>query len=215
MYDFNSIISVIRECGIIPVIKINDHLSAVDLSNALYCGGINCIEITMRTANADKAIGLISKELPEIYVGAGTVLNINQAQSAIKMGAKFIVTPGFNDEVIDFCLREGITVIPGCNSTYAIEAALKRELKYLKFFPAEQSGGVSMLRALKSPYSEIFFMPTGGVNQENIGDYLACENVFACGGSWIASEGMIDRKEFKEIELKAREAVNLIKRVRD
>jgi 2-dehydro-3-deoxyphosphogluconate aldolase/(4S)-4-hydroxy-2-oxoglutarate aldolase len=181
----------IRNEGIIPVVKLDDAKDAVPLAKALKAGGLGSAEVTFRTAAAEESIRAISKAEPDMLVGAGTVLSVAQAKTALAAGAKFIVCPGFDPAVVDFCLEQGTPIFPGTSSATEVSLAIARGLKVVKFFPAENSGGVTMLNALSGPFGNIKFMPTGGVNLENLGSYLKLKNVIACGGTWMVKPEMI------------------------
>ena len=197
----------IYECGIVPVVKLEEAELAVPLAKTLMAGGIRCIEVTFRTGAAKQAIENISRECPDMLVGAGTVLTIEQVEDAVLAGAKFIVTPGFNKKIVACCIEKKIPIFPGCNNPAAIEAALEMGLTDLKFFPAEESGGISMIKALSAPYGAVRFMPTGGINENNMNDYLASEKVIACGGTWMVKADLIKNRKFEEIERLTRNAV--------
>lgn len=193
--------------GIVPVVKLSDAAHAVSLAEALLKGGLPCAEITFRTAAAKESIRLIREAFPQMLVGAGTVLSARQVDEAHEAGAAFIVTPGFNQNTVKRCLELGLPVYPGCSTPSAIEEALSLGLSDLKFFPAEQSGGLGMIKALCAPYGGIRFMPTGGITEENLNAYLACPQVLACGGSWMVKEDLISAGRFDEIERLTRQAV--------
>lgn len=199
----------IFNCGVITVIKIEDENDAVPLAKALTVGGLDVLEVTFRTDAAAESIRNMVQACPDTVVGAGTVSNIDTVKRAVSAGAKFIVSPGFNPVVVDYCVNNGIPVIPGVSSATDIEAALSFGLKTLKFFPAETSGGLKTLKALSAPYNGINFMPTGGISPQNLASYLAFDKVIACGGSWIAKEELIEEKNFSEIKRLAKEAVNI------
>ncbi|WP_422480098.1 bifunctional 4-hydroxy-2-oxoglutarate aldolase/2-dehydro-3-deoxy-phosphogluconate aldolase [Pleomorphochaeta sp. DL1XJH-081] len=201
---------IIGSVKLVPVIKLNDPKDAIPLVDALVAGGLSVAEITFRTAAAPEAIALVRKERPDVLVGAGTVLTIEQAQKAIDSGASFVVSPGFNPTVVDYCIEKGMPVFPGVTSPTEVEMGLARGLKVLKFFPAEASGGVAMLKALGAVY-EVRFMPTGGVSDKNVLSYLALKNVIACGGSWMVSPELIESGKFDEITEITRKAVELVK----
>ncbi len=198
----------IYETGIIPVVKINDDKDAVALAAALREGGLNCAEITFRTQAAEGAIKKISAAFPDMLIGAGTVLTCEQAARAAAAGAKFIVTPGLNEETVKYCLENNIPIYPGCSTPSDIEKALSMGLTTLKFFPAEAAGGVAMIKALCGPYVNVHFMPTGGINADNINDYLAYDKIIACGGSWIVKDALISAGKFDEITALVSEAVS-------
>jgi 2-dehydro-3-deoxyphosphogluconate aldolase/(4S)-4-hydroxy-2-oxoglutarate aldolase len=199
----------IYEIGIIPVIKIQDAKDAVPLGKALIAGSLPLAEITFRTSAAEEAIRRMKGELPGLLIGAGTILSVDQAAKALAAGAEFIVSPGFNPKVVDYCVERNVPVTPGVNSPTTIEMALERGLKVLKFFPAETSGGLAMLKAMSGPYGGVQFIPTGGVNTQNLQAYLSSSLVYACGGSWIAKADLISEGNFAEITRLAHEAVML------
>lgn len=196
----NEISQKIFELGIIPVVKIDYPEDAVPLSRALRKGGLNCVEITFRTEAAQDSIRKIATEFPDMLIGAGTVLTTQQADYAINAGASFIVTPGFNPRIVDHCLDRSYTIYPGCSNASDIESALEKGLNDLKFFPAEASGGLPVIKALSGPFPSVNFIPTGGINEENLNSYLSYEKVIACGGSWMVKEALIREKRFDEIE---------------
>lgn len=206
----NEILKKISDIGIVPVVKIDDAKDAVFLGRALLKGRLPVAEITFRTSAAEEAIKRITDELPEMLVGAGTVLTIEQAQRAIDAGAKFIVCPGFNTPVVEFCINKGIPITPGCSNPTDIEMALSYGLEVVKFFPAEAFGGLSTLKAISGPYGMIKFIPTGGIDTKNINDYLSFNKVLACGGSWMVKDELIRSGNFEEITRLAREVVNII-----
>jgi len=200
----------ISNIGIIPVIKIKDAGKAVLLAKALIDGGINAAEVTFRTDAAQEAISLIAKAYPDMLIGAGTVLTIEQAKKAVDAGAKFIVSPGFNPKVVKWCIDNGVTPLPGCTTPSEIEQAMELGLRTLKFFPAEQSGGLDKIKALCAPYGDIKFMPTGGVGLNNLNDYLSFKKIVACGGSFMVKEDYIDNCEWDKITLLTKQAVDLM-----
>ncbi|PYG85851.1 2-dehydro-3-deoxyphosphogluconate aldolase/(4S)-4-hydroxy-2-oxoglutarate aldolase [Ruminiclostridium sufflavum DSM 19573] len=206
----HEILSKISLIGIVPVVKINDTEKAVPLAKALSDGGIPAAEITFRTEQAEEAIVRITKEMPDVLVGAGTVLTTEQADRAIKAGAGFVVSPGLNPQVVAHCMQKGIPVIPGCSNPSDIEQAMALGLDVVKFFPAEAAGGVKMLKALSGPYGNMKFMPTGGITADNVNDYLSFSKVIACGGSWMVPENLIKQGNFEKITILAREAMESI-----
>ena len=166
------------ECmGILPVIKLNDAKDAVPLAKALCEGGLPCAEVTFRTDAAKESIAEMTKAYPEMLVGAGTVLNTDQVDAAVEAGAKFIVSPGLNPDTVEYCVKKGIPILPGCSSPSDIEQAIKYGLNVVKFFPAEAAGGLKAIKAMAAPYSQIRFMPTGGINPSNVSDYLAVRSM--------------------------------------
>jgi 2-dehydro-3-deoxyphosphogluconate aldolase/(4S)-4-hydroxy-2-oxoglutarate aldolase len=205
-----AILEEIGKIGIVPVIKIDDPEKAVPLARALLAGGIPCAEITFRTSQGEAALSRISREVPEILAGAGTVLTVEQADKAIAAGAKFIVSPGFNPRVVGHCIDKGIPIIPGCSNPSDMEAALEAELGVVKFFPAEQSGGLDYIKAVAAPYTTLKFVPTGGINAGNIASYIAYERILACGGSWMVPADRINAGDFDTITALCREAMSKI-----
>jgi 2-dehydro-3-deoxyphosphogluconate aldolase/(4S)-4-hydroxy-2-oxoglutarate aldolase len=207
----DDIFQQLHQVGIIPVVKINDANRAVGLAKALKNGGLPAAEITFRTAAALDSIREIAKNVTEVLVCAGTVLTVENAEQAVEAGAKAIISPGTNPEVVNWCLAKGIPVIPGCATPSEIERCMGMGLKVVKLFPAEVVGGVKMLKALSGPYAGMKFMPTGGISTENVTEYLKLANVVACGGSWMVPEKLLDAGEFDQIELLTREAVTFLK----
>ncbi|MHA1297198.1 MAG: bifunctional 4-hydroxy-2-oxoglutarate aldolase/2-dehydro-3-deoxy-phosphogluconate aldolase [Promethearchaeota archaeon] len=205
-----SIFEIMEKYGVVPVAIIEDSRNAIDLGKILLDAGLPILEITFRTRAAEKSIRLISENFPEILLGAGTVLKIDQVSDAIKSGAQFIVTPGFNPKIVDYCLSKEIMIIPGLNSPTFVEWALERGLKVVKFFPAEVSGGISMLKALSGPYPDMSFIPTGGINESNLVSYLKLKNVIACGGSWLVKKDLISSGNFTEIRNRVEHALELV-----
>lgn len=198
---------LLYEIGIIPVIKITDPKKAVPLARALCRGGLPAAEITFRTACAAEAISAIAEACPDMLVGAGTVLNAEQADRAKAAGAKFIVSPGLNPNTVRHCQKIGIPILPGCANPSDIEAAIELGLDTVKFFPAEAAGGIGMIKAMSAPYGNIRFMPTGGINADNLLDYLRFDKIIACGGSFMVKESLIEAEDWDAIEALTREAV--------
>ena len=198
----------IYKIGIVPVIKINDVEKAVPLAKALIDGGLPIAEITFRTEAAEEAIKRVSKAYPEMLVGAGTVLTIEQAQRAKNAGAKFIVSPGFNPKVVQWCLDNDIVPTPGCTTPTEIEQALELGLNLVKFFPAEQSGGLDKIKALCAPYGNLKFIPTGGINLDNLKEYISFKKILACGGSFMVKEDYINNEEWDKITELTRKSVD-------
>ena len=205
----NEILRKIGNMGIVPVVKIDDAKDAVPLGRALIEGGLPVAEITFRTDAAQKAIENITSALPQMLVGAGTVLNTDQAKRAVAAGAKFIVSPGFNTSVVEYCVNNDIPITPGCCNPTDIEMALAYGLDVVKFFPAEAFGGLSTIKAISAPYGMLKFIPTGGISEKNIKEYLAFNKILACGGSWMVKDELIKAGKFDEIERLTREAVSL------
>ena len=204
----NKILEKIGELGIVPVVKIEKAEDALPLGRALMDGNLPIAEITFRTSAAEESIKSLTKELPTLLVGAGTVLTIEQVKKAVSAGAKFIVSPGFNPKVVDYCIKNSIPVTPGINNPTQIEMALERGIEVVKFFPAEASGGLPLLEAMSAPYSGIKFIPTGGINLNNLTSYLSNKKVHACGGSWMVKDNLISSGRFDEITRLTQEAVS-------
>ena len=205
------VLAQLRTFRIVPVIVIDDAADAVPLATALSDAGLACAEVTFRTPNAAESIRRISGDCPTMLVGAGTVLSPEQAARARDAGARFIVAPGFNPAVVDYCLEQGIPVFPGVCTPTEIEMALGKGLQVLKFFPAEAAGGLAFLKAVAAPYVGVEFMPTGGINVNNLTDYLAFKRVVACGGSWMAPTEWIAQKRFEEIRAETERAVQIVR----
>ena len=203
-----------RDFGVVPVVVLNDAKDALPLAAALCEGGLACAEVTYRTAAAEESIRLMSEKYPEMLVGAGTVLTIEQVDSAVAAGAKFIVSPGFDPEIVDYCLEKNIPVFPGCITPSEVAQAVKRGLKVVKFFPAEQAGGVAMIKAMAAPYTMVKFMPTGGISTKNLRSYLECDKILCCGGSWMVKGDLIAAGEFDKIREMTKEAVALAAEIR-
>lgn len=204
----------IAECMIVPVVVLEDEKDAGPLAKALCEGGIPCAEVTFRTDAAEESIRVMTEAYPDMLVGAGTVLSTQQVDRAVAAGAKFIVSPGFDPEVVDYCIEKDIPVFPGCVTPSEVAQAVKRGLKVVKFFPAEQFGGVSTIKALAAPYVGLKVMPTGGINEKNLEEYLNCRAVVACGGSWMVKGDMIRAGEFDKIKELTQRAVALARSIR-
>lgn len=203
----------IEEMGIVPVVVIEDAKQALPLAEALCAGGLPCAEVTFRTAAARDAIREMKKE-ENMLVGAGTVLTPEQVDEAVDAGAEFIVSPGFNRNVVRHCQEKGIPVIPGVCTPTEVEMALEEGIEVVKFFPAEAAGGIAMIKAMSAPYGSVRFMPTGGITTENLADYLSYNKVIACGGSFMVSKKLINEDQFGKIEELTREAVSLCRKIR-
>ncbi len=210
----NSILEQIKETGIIPVVVLDDVGDAEPLARALCEGGLSCAEVTFRTDAAEESIRIMTKKFPNMLVGAGTVLSTDQVDRAVDAGAKFIVSPGLNPRVVKYCVEKGITIIPGCSNPSDVEQALEHGLDVIKFFPAEPAGGLAYIKAIAAPYVNVHFMPTGGINPENVRDYLAYNRILACGGSWMVKDSYVKAGEFDKIKALAREASELVKEIR-
>lgn len=200
--------------GIIPVVVLDDAKDAAPLAKVLCENGLPCAEVTFRTAAAEEAIKTMSREFPDMLVGAGTVLTIEQADKAINAGAKFIVAPGLNPKIVQHCLDQSVPVTPGTQTPSEMEQALELGLKVVKFFPAEPSGGLNMIKAVAAAYVDLKFMPTGGINAKNVRDYLAYNKIIACGGSWMVKKDLIAAGEWDKIGAMVREAADIVKEIR-
>lgn len=201
-------IKELSNIGILPVLKIDREEDAVPVGQALSLGGLPCVEVTFRTAAARGAIAKLAAECPDMLVGAGTVLTTGQVDEAVAAGARFIVTPGLNPMIVRYCQAKGIPIIPGINDPTGIEQAMVMGLDVVKFFPAQQSGGIEMIKAMGAPYINISFLPTGGISYDNMNDYLTNKKVVAVGGSWVVNEKMINAGDFDGIARVARQAVD-------
>lgn len=201
-----------EELGVVPVVVMEDAEDAKPLAEALVKGGLPCAEVTFRTEAAAESIHIMTETYPDMLVGAGTVLTTEQVDRAVEAGAKFIVSPGFDPEIVDYCIEKNIPVFPGCISPSEVAQAVKRGLKIVKFFPAEQSGGLAMIKAMAAPYNMLKFMPTGGINTSNLKEYLSCDKILCCGGSWMVKSDMIKAGEFEKIKKLTEEARKLAER---
>ncbi len=210
----NETLKKLQKTGIIPVAVLDHPDQAVPLALALQKGGLPCAEITFRTPAAAGCIKAISEQCPDILIGAGTVLTIEQVNQAAKAGARFIVSPGLNPKITEYCLDREITIIPGCATPSEIEQALSYGLDVIKFFPAEANGGLEMIKALAAPFTTVKFMPTGGINPSNVQRYLEYDRILACGGSWMVKKDFIASGKFQEITALVHEAAQLVKEVR-
>lgn len=210
----NDVMSQIKEVGIVPVVKLNNIEKALPLCNALINGGINVAEVTFRTECASDVIRTITKDCPNMIVGAGTIINIEQAKLAIDCGAKFIVSPGFNKDVVKYCQSQNIPVIPGCITPSEIMQALECGLSIVKFFPAKEFGGIATMKALSAPFSQIKFMPTGGVNLENLKEFISAKFIVACGGTYMVKDDLINNDNYEEITKLSKQSIDIIKEVR-
>lgn len=204
----------IQSMGVVPVVVLADAKDAAPLAKALCEGGLPCAEVTFRTEAAEESIRIMTAQYPKMLVGAGTVVSTEQVERAVKAGAKFIVSPGFDGEVVDYCIEKNIPVFPGCSTATEVAQAVKRGLKVVKFFPAETSGGIKAIKALAAPYAGTRFMPTGGINAGNLADYLCNDCIIACGGSWMVKGSMVEDGEFDRIEQMTKEAVELVNKIR-
>ncbi|MBQ7864091.1 MAG: bifunctional 4-hydroxy-2-oxoglutarate aldolase/2-dehydro-3-deoxy-phosphogluconate aldolase [Lachnospiraceae bacterium] len=204
----NPILEQFQKLGIIPVVVIDDAKDAVPLAKALCEGGLPVAEVTFRTDAAEEAIRLMSEAYPEMLVGAGTVLTTEQVDRAVAAGSKFIVSPGLNPKVVKYCQEKNVPITPGTARPTDIEMALELGLDVVKFFPAEQNGGLAMIKAMAAPYTKVKFMPTGGINAKNLKSYLDFDKIIACGGSWMVPKDLVAAGDFEAIKNLTREAVN-------
>ena len=203
-----------EDFGVVPVVVLDDVKDALPLAKALTEGGLPCAEVTFRTEAAEESIKVMAEAYPDMVVGAGTVLTIEQVDAAVKAGAKFIVSPGFDPEIVDYCLKKEIPIFPGCVTPSEVAQAVKRGLKVVKFFPAEPAGGVAMIKAMAAPYHQLRFMPTGGIGTQNLKDYLEFDKIICCGGSWMVKADLIKNGEFEKICKLTKEAKELAKSIR-
>ena len=210
----NDVLKKISEVGILPVVVLDDAKDAKDLAKALIEGGLPCAEVTFRTAAAEESIRVISEAYPEMLVGAGTVLSVDQVKKAVAAGAKFIVSPGFDEEVVKYCIEKNVPVTPGTSTPSDVQKCYKLGLDVVKFFPAEAAGGLKMIKSIAAPYTQMKFIPTGGINANNMKDYLEYNRILAIGGSWMVKGDFIKNGEFEKIEALTKEAVAKLKEVR-
>lgn len=210
----NEVLSQIEKTGIVPVVVLKNAKDAAPLAQSLLEGGLPCAEITFRTEAALESIKTIAEKFPQILLGAGTVLSAEQADRAMDSGAKFIVTPGLNPKVVEHCIKKSYTVCPGIMTPSELEQALSFGLDTVKFFPAENAGGIKMIKAISAPYPMVKFMPTGGINAANVREYLASDKILACGGSWMVKGDLISEGNFSEILRLTKEASLIAKEFR-
>lgn len=200
-----------EEVGIIPVVVLNDAKDAEPLGRALMEGGLPAAEVTFRTEAAEESIRIMSEKFPDMLVGAGTVLTTDQVDRAVNAGAKFVVAPGFDAEIVQYCLDRDIPVCPGTQSPSEVMAAVKMGLDHVKFFPAENSGGLKMINAIGAAMPAVKFMPTGGINAQNVVEYLKSGRIFCCGGSWMVKADLIKEGKFDEIKNLVADAAKIVK----
>ena len=210
----NEVLEKLGQYGIVPVVVLNDSKDAAPLADALCDGGLACAEVTFRTEAAADSIRIMTEKHPEMLVGAGTVLTTKQVDEAVNAGARFIVSPGLNPTVVKYCIEKNIPITPGVATPSEMEQAIELGLNLVKFFPAEPSGGLAMINAVAAPYTMLKFMPTGGINPNNVKDYLNSDKIFACGGSWMVKGNLINDGNFDKIKELTKEAVNIVKEIR-
>lgn len=203
----NQVLEQISKIGIVPVVVLDDARDAKPLAEALIKGGLPCAEVTFRTAAAEESIRIMTDSFPQMLVGAGTVLTTEQVDRAVNAGAGFIVSPGLNPRIVKYCMEKGIPVTPGTSNPSDVEQAIELGLDVVKFFPAEAAGGLNMIKSMAAPYTQMKFMPTGGINAKNICDYLAFDKIIACGGSWMVKKELVAAGKFDEIQTLTEEAV--------
>ncbi len=204
-----------HEIGIIPVVVLNDAKDAIPLGDALMKGGLPAAEVTFRTAAAEESIRQMAKTYPDLLVGAGTVLTRDQADRAIDAGAKFIVSCGYDPDIVQYCLDKDIPVCPGTATPSEMMGCMRQGLDHVKFFPAEPSGGLTMIKAITAALVNLKIMPTGGINASNVVDYLKNEKIFCAGGSWMVKKNLIEAGEFDQIEAKVKEAAQIVRDVHE
>lgn len=210
----NEILEQFGKIGIIPVIVLDDAKDAEPLGKALMEGGLPCAEVTFRTEAAEESIRIMAQKFPDMLVGAGTVLTTEQVDRAVAAGAKFIVSPGINPKIVDYCVKKDILITPGTCNPSNVETALEFGLDVVKFFPAEQAGGLNYIKAIAAPYVGVKFMPTGGIDAENVKEYLKYDRILACGGSWMVKGDLIKAGNFDKIRELTAEAVQIVKDIR-
>lgn len=208
------VLKLIEKEGVVPVLALDKLEDAIPVARSLQNAGINIIEVTFRTLVAADIIRVISENFKDMLVGAGTVLSKEQVDKAIESGAKFIVSPGLNEEVVKYCKEKNIDIIPGAITPSEIEKALSLGLLVVKFFPAKQMGGLEYIKAVSAPYKNVKFMPTGGINENNLEEYLNNKSVIACGGSFMFKKELLENKKFEEIEILSRKAKEIVEKVR-
>jgi len=201
----------IHKTGIVPVVVLEDAKNAVPTAKALLAGGVNFMEITFRTAAAADSIKAVADNCPDMIVGAGTVITLDQCKKAVENGAKFIVSPGFDEDVVSWCIEKGITVLPGCVTPTEIIAAMKKGLDIVKFFPANVYGGLNAMKALNGPFTTVKFIPTGGVSADNLAEFAKAPFIHAVGGSWICTKADINAGNFDKITQLSKQATDIIK----
>ena len=210
----NEVLKQIEKIGIVPVVVLNDTKDAEPLAKALCDGGLPCAEVTFRTDAAEECIRIMSEKFPDMLIGAGTVLTTEQVDRAVAAGAKFIVSPGINPAIVKYCVERNIPITPGTANPSDVEQALENGLDVVKFFPAEPLGGLKLIKAMAAPYVGVKFMPTGGINANNVREYLAYDRILACGGSWMVSSDLVKAGDFAKNTELTREAADIVKEIR-
>lgn len=210
----NEVLNRFSQIGIIPVVVLDDAKNAAPLGEALIKGGLPCAEVTFRTDAAEESIKIMAEQFPDMLVGAGTVLTIEQVDRAVNAGAKFIVSPGINPKVVEYCVKNNIPITPGTANPTNVETAIEYGLDVVKFFPAEAAGGLGYIKAIAAPYPQIKFMPTGGINEVNVREYLKYDRILACGGSWMVKGSLINAGEFDKICELTKNAAAIVKEIR-
>ncbi len=211
----HAVLETIGKTGVVPVVTLRVADEGVPVCRALLDGGIPIAEVTFRTSAGLEAIGRLSRELPELIVGAGTVITREQAAAALKSGAKFVVSPGFNPKVVELCQSAGVPVIPGCSSPTDLTMAVEHGIDVVKFFPADALGGLRTLKALAAPFGGLCFIPTGGVDPANLREYLGFSKVIACGGSWMVKPEVLEARDYAKITSASRNSVGIVRELRD
>lgn len=213
--NYTSLLEQVEAKKIVPVVKLDRASDARALGEALCAGGLPVAEVTFRTDAAEESIRIMKREFPEMMVGAGTVVNVEQAERALAAGASFLVSPGISRSVVEFALDHKLPIFPGTCTPSEVMTAMEYELLVVKFFPAAQYGGLNTIKALAAPFSSVRFMPTGGINASNIMEYLASDKIIACGGSWMVKDSLINAGDFEEITRLTAEAVALVSEKRE
>lgn len=211
----SNIADVFESFGVIPVVVLNNVEDALPLAKALIDGGLPCAEVTFRTAAAEESIRRIHEAYPEMVLAAGTVLTTEQVDRAVAAGAAVIVSPGFDPEIVDYCISKNIPVMPGVVTPSEMAQAVKRGLTRVKFFPATAAGGLKMITAMCAAYTNVRIMPTGGINAKNLAEFLECDKIFCCGGSWMVKGDLVKAGQFDKITEMTAEAVALVKEIRN
>jgi len=211
----HNIFQTIGRLGVIPVVTLDDASQAMPVCQALLAGGLSVVEITFRTSAAAEAIAIVSREIPEMLVGAGTILTTDQAKQAFDSGATFMVSPGFNPRVVQFCIENKTPVTPGCSNPTDLTMAVEYGLDVVKFFPAESLGGLKMLKALAAPFRMLQFIPTGGIDPVNLREYLGFDRVLACGGTWIVKPDLVRSGDYGLITSVSRTSVEVVREFRE